>query len=41
LSMMDVALAIKRICATTRNTLTQEKWEQRVSKDLPFSPPCP
>ena len=41
LSVMDVALAIKRICATTRNTLTQEKWEQHVSKDLPFSPSCP
>ncbi|MBV9143401.1 MAG: WD40 repeat domain-containing protein [Pseudonocardiales bacterium] len=38
---MDVDQAIKRICATTRNTLTLEKWEQYVSKDLPYHPPCP
>ncbi len=41
LSVMDIDLAINRICATTGNTLTQEKWRQHVSEDLPFSPPCP
>ncbi len=38
---MNVDQAIQRICATTRNTLTPEKWEQYVSKDLPYHPPCP
>jgi hypothetical protein len=38
---MDVEQAIQRICATTMNTFTPEKWEQYVSKDLPYRPPCP
>ncbi|MGH3870501.1 MAG: hypothetical protein ACRDSR_03135 [Pseudonocardiaceae bacterium] len=38
---MDVDRAIQRICATTRNTLTPAKWEQYVSPDLPYHPPCP
>jgi WD40 repeat protein len=37
---MNVNGAIQRICATTTNTLTPAKWEQYVSKDLPFRPPC-
>jgi WD40 repeat protein len=38
---MNVDQAIQRICATTTNTLTPEKWEQYVSKDLSYRPPCP
>jgi WD40 repeat protein len=38
---MDVDQAIQRICATTRNTLTLEKWKQYVSPDLRYRPPCP
>jgi WD40 repeat protein len=38
---MNVDQAIQRICATTRNTLTPAIWEQYVSKDLPYRPPCP
>ncbi len=38
---LDVDRAIQRICATPRTTLTPAKWEQYVSKDLPYRPPCP
>ncbi|MGH3838532.1 MAG: WD40 repeat domain-containing protein [Pseudonocardiaceae bacterium] len=38
---MNVDHAIQRICATTTNVLTPAKWEQYVSKDLPYRPPCP
>jgi len=38
---MNVDEAIQRICATTRNTLTPAMWEQYVSKDLLYRPPCP
>jgi hypothetical protein len=38
---MNVDQAIQRICATTSNTLTPEKWAQYVSPDLPYRPPCP
>ena len=38
---INVDRAIQRICATTTNTLTTAKWEQYVSKDLPYRPPCP
>ncbi len=38
---MKVDQAIQRICATTTNTLTPEKWKQYVSPDLPYRPPCP
>ncbi|MGH3480925.1 MAG: WD40 repeat domain-containing protein, partial [Nocardioidaceae bacterium] len=41
LQEMNVDLAIQRICATTANTLTPAKWEQYVSPDLPYRPPCP
>ncbi|MGH3752930.1 MAG: TIR domain-containing protein [Pseudonocardiaceae bacterium] len=34
-------LAIQRICATTTNALTPAKWDQYVSPDLPYRPPCP
>jgi WD40 repeat protein/transcriptional regulator with XRE-family HTH domain len=37
----NVDQAIQRICATTTNTLTPAKWEQYVSPDLPYRPPCP
>ena len=39
--VMDVDQAIERICTTTRDTLTPAKWEQYVSRDLPYRPPCP
>ena len=38
---LNVDQAIERICATTRNTLTPDKWKQYVSEDLPYRPPCP
>jgi WD40 repeat protein len=38
---MNVDQAIQRICATTANTLTHEMWDQYVSPDLPYRPPCP
>src|SRR5262249_12400031 len=38
---MSVDQVIQRICATTVNTLTPALWEQYVSPDLPYSPPCP
>ncbi|MGH3885280.1 MAG: TIR domain-containing protein [Pseudonocardiaceae bacterium] len=38
---MNVDQAIQRICATTTNTLTPAKWDQYVSPDLPYRPPCP
>jgi hypothetical protein len=37
---MNVDQAIQRICATTTNTLTPETWNQYVSADLPYRPPC-
>jgi WD40 repeat protein/DNA-binding XRE family transcriptional regulator len=37
---MNVDQAIQRICTTTTNTLTPAKWEQYVSPDLPYRPPC-
>jgi WD40 repeat protein len=37
---MNLDRAIQRICATTPNNLTPTKWEQDVSTDLPYSPPC-
>ncbi len=38
---MNADQAIQRICASTTNTLTPAKWEQYVSKDLPYRSPCP
>ena len=38
---MNVDRVIQRICATTTNTLTRAKWDQYVSPDLPYNPPCP
>ncbi|MGH3833948.1 MAG: hypothetical protein ACRDRS_26495, partial [Pseudonocardiaceae bacterium] len=38
---MDVNQATQRICATTTNTLTPATWNQDVSPDLPYHPPCP
>ena len=38
---LDVDQAIRRICATTANTLTPVTWAQDVSPDLPYRPPCP
>ncbi|MGH3826629.1 MAG: hypothetical protein ACRDQX_05575, partial [Pseudonocardiaceae bacterium] len=37
---MNVDQEIRRICATTANTLTPAKWKQYVSPDLPYHPPC-
>jgi WD40 repeat protein len=38
---MNLDQAIQRICATTTHTLTPATWEQYVSPDLPYHPPCP
>jgi WD40 repeat protein len=38
---MNVDRVIQRICATTTNTLTPAKWEQYISTDLSYRPPCP
>jgi WD40 repeat protein len=38
---VNVEQAIRRICATTANTLTPATWAQYVSPDLPYRPPCP
>ncbi|MGB8200937.1 MAG: WD40 repeat domain-containing protein [Pseudonocardiaceae bacterium] len=38
---INLEQAIQRICAATANTLTPEKWEQYVSPDLAYRPPCP
>jgi WD40 repeat protein len=32
--------AIERICASTRNVLTEQRWNQ-VLPSLPYDPPCP
>ncbi|MGH3872372.1 MAG: WD40 repeat domain-containing protein [Pseudonocardiaceae bacterium] len=37
---MDVGQTIRRICATTRNTLTEAAWKQHVSQDAAYRPPC-
>jgi WD40 repeat protein len=37
---MDVDEAIERVCATTANVLTPDKWREYVSPDLPYNPPC-
>ena len=37
---MNVDQAIQQICATTTNVLTPPEWEQYVSTDLPYRPPC-
>jgi hypothetical protein len=37
---MNVDHAIQRICATTTNTLTPAQWNQYISPDLPYQPPC-
>ncbi|MGH3898547.1 MAG: TIR domain-containing protein [Pseudonocardiaceae bacterium] len=38
---MNVDQAIQRICALTTNALTPAKWNQYLSPDLPYQPPCP
>jgi hypothetical protein len=38
---VNVDQAIRRVCATTANTLTPVTWAQYVSPDLPYRPPCP
>ncbi|MFJ6676960.1 hypothetical protein ACIQMJ_38175 [Actinosynnema sp. NPDC091369] len=37
---LDVDRAIERICATSRNVLTAEQWEEHVGQP-DFAPPCP
>ncbi|MBV8539502.1 MAG: hypothetical protein JO364_13950 [Pseudonocardiales bacterium] len=37
---MNVNQTIRRICTATANTLTPAAWEQYVSPDLPYRPPC-
>ncbi|MGH3869461.1 MAG: hypothetical protein ACRDQ4_25820 [Pseudonocardiaceae bacterium] len=36
----NVDQVIQRICAITPNILTHAKWQQYVSPDLPYRPPC-
>ncbi|MEV0174440.1 AAA family ATPase [Streptomyces sp. NPDC050803] len=36
---LDVDRAVRHICATTRNVLTQEKWQEYLSR-LDYDPPC-
>ncbi len=38
---MNVDQAIERTCTISKNTLTPATWEQYVSPDLPYRPPCP
>jgi WD40 repeat protein/type II secretory pathway predicted ATPase ExeA len=38
---MNVDRAIQRICTATTSTLTPARWEQYISPDLPYRPPCP
>jgi WD40 repeat protein len=37
---LNVDRVIQRICTTTPNTFTPAKWQQYVSPDLPYDPPC-
>ncbi|MGH3809425.1 MAG: toll/interleukin-1 receptor domain-containing protein [Pseudonocardiaceae bacterium] len=39
--LWNLDLAIQRICALTTSALTPAKWDQYVSPDLPYRPPCP
>ncbi|WP_327105989.1 nSTAND1 domain-containing NTPase [Nonomuraea glycinis] len=36
----DADRTARRICATTRNTLTETEWRRRVGEDVPYAPPC-
>jgi WD40 repeat protein len=38
---MNIDQAIQRICALTTHALTPAKWNQYISPDLPYHPPCP
>jgi WD40 repeat protein len=38
---LSVERAAQQICAGTTNNLSRAKWEQLVSTDLPYDPPCP
>ena len=38
---MNIDQAIQRICALTTRALTPAKWNQYLSPDLPYHPPCP
>jgi WD40 repeat protein len=37
----SVAAAITRICSSTSNTFSEQQWDQYVSPDLRYQPPCP
>jgi hypothetical protein len=37
---LNIDHAIQRICATTHNTLTRQQWNQYVSPQLRYNPPC-
>jgi hypothetical protein len=37
---LDVDSAIQRVCASTGSSLTREQWDQYVSAELPYDPPC-
>ena len=39
--LWNLDLAIQRICTLTTSALTPAKWNQYVSPDLPYRPPCP
>jgi WD40 repeat protein len=36
---LDLGDAIQRICATTRDVLTPQQWQQQLPQ-LPYAPPC-
>jgi WD40 repeat protein len=38
---MNIDQAIQRICTLTTHALTPAKWNQYISPDLPYHPPCP
>jgi WD40 repeat protein len=38
---MNIDQAIQRICALTTRALTSAKWNQYLSPDLSYHPPCP
>jgi hypothetical protein len=37
---LNLDIATGWICSTTSSVLTPEKWEEYVSSDLAYAPPC-
>ncbi|PPK71070.1 hypothetical protein V5P93_002929 [Actinokineospora auranticolor] len=38
---LDVVGDARRVCDTTRGTLTPDSWRAHVGEDVPYAPPCP